>query len=280
MINIKTLTKEKLLQGALYSLDKLIVECAMRKCDAQSFMDRFSFKTNVTQWVSNKLSVCRYNYSFDLDDNKSFWVGFQPNWKKSQNDVSFARIEFNPSKVCDSLEFISVFNSLKVASSLRFEPLRFDLAIDFPVARDKVHLVKDKRLYEEYSYSTSNRTQYLGVRNNHGRIKIYNKALEQKLDIDLTRLEVTLDYENCNVEEVNRLIPCMYLLDSFQFDLDMNGTDKVIMVAILSDFSLLNDLSRRKRAKILEYLNPCVLNYKIDVVKYNNILNEIMQYVK
>ena len=60
------------------------------------------------------------------------------------------------------------------------KPVRFDLAIDLPVARDKVYLIKDKRVYEEYSYSAINKTQHLGVRNNYGRVKVYNKALEQQ----------------------------------------------------------------------------------------------------
>ena len=166
MIKIR---KDKMLINTVYSLDKLILEFEMRGENAQRLMDVYSFNPHVESWCSNKLSVCRYNYRFKLKDGNSFYVGFSPNWKKVNRYTTCGRIEFNPSKVCLDSEFRFLYGQLLTfIPSFRLRPVRFDLAIDLPVARDKVYLLKDKRLYEEYSYSAINRTQYLGVRNNHG----------------------------------------------------------------------------------------------------------------
>ena len=72
------------------------------------------------------------------------------------------------------------------------------MAIDIPVARSRLRLVKDQRKYTLMKYSNENMTEYLGVRSSHGQVKLYNKALERGLESDLTRLEITVDYERCS----------------------------------------------------------------------------------
>jgi hypothetical protein len=138
---------EKILKESLYSLDKLTVEFAMLKDDMQRLMDKYSMKSNVSQWESKKLSVCRYNYSVEVEEENSFYIGFSPNWKRdNDHHIKFGRVEFNPAKVGDSLIFLSFYNEiLCCVSSTMFYPVKFDLAIDIPVARHKVYMMKDKR---------------------------------------------------------------------------------------------------------------------------------------
>lgn len=65
--------------------------------------------------------------------------------------------------------------------------VRYDYAIDVPVALGDVLVVssrKEKGLYKG--------TRYFGQRHKHGYLKIYDKGLEQHLDMDLTRIEYTL----------------------------------------------------------------------------------------
>lgn len=277
---MKKIKSNKILTETLYSLDKLILEFEIRKEDVQRLMDLYSVKSNVEQWISNKLSVCRYNYRVLLEGGESFYIGFCPNWRKRNPHVDSGRIEFNPSKVCYDLEFISVYKQLlSLIPKTLIRPVRFDLAIDLPVARDKVYLIKDKRLYEECSYSAINKTQYLGVRNSHGRVKVYNKALEQKLDIDLTRIEITIDYDKSTIEEVKKILPSLYILDNYQFSVDIDGTDKVILIAVMSDMSLLNELGRYKREKIKSYLEYAEFNLTLDCVKYNTVLQQIQEFI-
>jgi len=278
---VRKIKRNKILTNALYSLDKLVLEFEIRKEDAQRLMDLYSVKSNIDQWISNKLSVCRYNYRVLLEGDNSFYIGFCPNWKKSNPYTDCGRIEFNPVKVCLDLEFISIYGQLmSFVPKTLLKPVRFDLAIDLPVARDKVYLIKDKRLYEEYSYSAINKTQYLGVRNNHGRIKVYNKALEQQLDIDLTRIEITIDYDKSTFEELKKILPNLYILDSFQFPIGLDGTDKVILIAVMNDMSLLNELGRKKKEKIKSYLEYAQFNLALDYVEYNNVLNQIQEFIK
>ena len=174
----------------------------------------------------------------------------------------------------------SIWQLLTFIPRFRLRPVRFDLAIDLPVARDKVYLIKDKRLYEEYSYSAINKTQYLGVRNNHGRVKVYNKALEQKLDIDLTRIEITIDWDKFTYGEVKKILPSFYILDSFQFTIDLSGTDKVILVAVMSDVTLLSELGRYKKEKIKSYLREIEYNLTLEYEKYNNVLQQIKKIIE
>ena len=270
-----------MLINTVYSLDKLILEFEMRGENAQRLMDVYSFNPHVESWCSNKLSVCRYNYRFKLKDGNSFYVGFSPNWKKVNRYTTCGRIEFNPSKVCLDSEFRFLYGQLLTfIPRFRLRPIRFDLAIDLPVARDKVHLIKDKRLYEERCYSVCHRTQYLGVRNNHGRVKVYNKALEQQLDIDLTRIEITIDWDKSTYGEVEKILPSFYILDSFQFSMGLSGTDKVILVAVMNDMALLNGLSRRKKEKIKSYLREIEYSLTLDYEKYNNVLQQIRKIIE
>jgi len=277
MIRIR---KDKILTNAIYSLDKLVLEFEMRGEDAQRLMDVYSLNSHVESWYSHKLSVCRYNYRFLLKDGNSFYIGFCPNWRKDNRYTSYGRIEFNPSKVCLDSEFMFLYGQL-LSFIPRFclQPVRFDLAIDLPVARDKVYLLKDRRLYEERCYSMNHRTQYLGVRNSHGRVKVYNKALEQQLNIDLTRIEITIDYDKSTYGEVKKILPSLYILDSFQFSVDIAGTDKVILIAVMNDMSLFNELGRKKKAKIKSYLEYAQFNLTLDYDKYNNVLQRIQELI-
>lgn len=273
---------DKILKDSFYTLDKLTLDFMLRISDAQHLMDKFALMVNVAPRMSNKKSVCRYSYHFDLVDGNSFYIGFEPNWKKFDGSVKFGRIEFNPAKVGDSLEFQSVYLELiSYVGRGALKPVRFDLAIDLPVARDKVHLLKDQRTYGEVSNSTYDRTQYLGQRNNHGFVKLYNKSFEAKLkDIELTRLELTIDYDMRFYDEIKRLIPKMYCMDSFQFPLDINGTDKVILTAILLEPGLIKELGRDKRKKIEGYLEHTLLPLNLDILKYNHVLDYIETFKK
>ena len=66
-------------------------------------------------------------------------------------------------------------------------------------------------------------TEYLGVRSSHGQVKLYNKALERGLESDLTRLEITVDYERCSWGEFQRLFPVV-LDNGSQLPDDLTGT--------------------------------------------------------
>ena len=119
-----------------------------------------------------------------------------------------------------------------------YEVARWDLAVDVPFDRSNLHLKKDRRKYELHEHSYNDRTEYLGVRNSVGRVKVYNKTVESKLDYLLSRIEVTCGSLNVytDKDKFDRILPDVLLLENQQNFLlaDLKDTDKVL-------FSTLND---------------------------------------
>lgn len=140
------------------------------------------------------------------------------------------------------------------------ELIRWDLAVDIPVRRDLVHLIKDQRTYSTVRQSIENFTEYLGQMDKVGRVKVYNKTIEANLLDDITRVEVTLP-DLYNKLEFNKLFPKVKIQSfqsSFAFnDLCLTDTDKVL-VELLREVEnpdyYLKRLGRKKRDKLTEYV--------------------------
>lgn len=99
-------------------------------------------------------------------------------------------VEFNPNKCeVNGRKFIELLSGIGCLFVLK----RFDLAIDYPIARNLVRVMRDRRTYEYIISSKGGATEYLGSRNAPGRVKVYDKAGEQGIDCDLTRVELTCD---------------------------------------------------------------------------------------
>ena len=135
------------------------------------------------------------------------------------------------------------------------------MAIDIPVDRSRCFLVKDRRLYIERRHGVEY-TQYLGSKSaSVGRVKLYNKTAEAKLDYPLTRLELTLD-PRIPYEKIN--FPTMYYLKStctVTNNIKMTDTERFILNALLQGYGTLNELGRKTRAKMeilmANYISPC-----------------------
>ncbi len=109
---------------------------------------------------------------------------------KGGNNNHKGFVEFNPNK-CEKngIKFMQMLESM----GCMFELNRYDLAIDYPISRNAVRVLRDRRKYEYVISSKGGATEYLGTRNSPGRVKVYDKAGEQGLDIELTRVELTVD---------------------------------------------------------------------------------------
>ena len=140
-------------------------------------------------------------------------------------------------------------------------------------------------------YSNENMTEYLGVRSSHGQVKLYNKALERGLESDLTRLEITVDYERCSWGEFRRLFPVV-LDNGSQLPDDLTGTDYVLCMACLAGTDLvlflacnehpeyIKMLGRKMRKKIEQLLATTAQNVQPDELSYKDILAQILYYGK
>lgn len=137
--------------------------------------------------------------------------------------------DFNPNKVLfDDIRSILYELSLNAISVP--ELVRFDLAIDVPVSRSNVSLqYKGRAGYQLIYNSDDNKTEYLGKRGNHNRLKIYNKSLELGLDTNITRCEITLE----RFSSVADHLPDIYYTRDLQVDMDFRCLDFAVRACIL-----------------------------------------------
>ena len=159
----------------------------------------------VTHWNNFRPGSFREQFSIRFQDGNSFWIGAVLNGRKPE--WGRVRLEFNANKVAEH-EVFQLLLSYLVGNTrpMHRTVKRFDLAIDIPVLRQDVFLVKDNRAYIERRHGQE-WTQYLGAKSSTvGRVKLYNKQVESNLGHPLTRLELTLDpatpYEKIKFPEV------------------------------------------------------------------------------
>lgn len=230
----------------------------------------------VQHWTNFRIGTYREQFSIRMPDNTSFWVGAALNLAKT--NWGKMRIEFNPNKVGDS----AVFQEILVFLVSHTRPMhrvirRFDLAIDLPIDRMSVYLVKDARAYFERRHGRE-LTQYLGPRSAHGHVKVYNKQLESKLDFPLTRVEITLD-PAVSYEKIN--FPTVYYLDNMQMQMDelkATDTERFILNAILQGYGTTKQLGRKTREKIERLMGQYVKYVEVSAKEYRQIMDQLQEY--
>lgn len=233
----------------------------------------------IVEWESNKPGTFRQQYSFRLSEGISFWMGC--GLVSSGIMIDRYRLEFNPNKVAGNHIFRKIHGLLISHSRESLNRItRFDLAIDIPVDRAHCFLVKDRRLYIERKHGVEY-TQYLGSKSSAvGRIKLYNKTAEAKLDYPLTRLELTLD-PSTPYEDVN--FPSVYCINTNrvkEVGMKVTETERFIINALLQGYGTLNDLGRKTRAKVELLMQDYVDRILITPETYYNVLEKLSAYLK
>lgn len=169
---------------------------------------RLSFKSGGGEWLSTHADTFDCDemnawtskirpggwhelWSFGLGDSSvALGIGFmEPSCKVNMNR---GFIEFNPNKVAGDKRFWTLLDKVKPTIG-HADLKRFDLALDVRKPRCDCRLSKDRRIYK--AVISSGITEYLGVKNTAGYVKVYDKAVEADLspDTDLTRIELTCD---------------------------------------------------------------------------------------
>lgn len=177
-------------------------------------------------------------------------------------DMSQGFVEFNPNKVAQP-ESEDVFHRwcARVGGYAKaVELMRWDLAYDVPIGRDKLRLEKDRRHYKLEQGSAL--TEYLGVRNSPGYVKLYDKAAELGLTgVSLTRVELTCD-GGWALDDIEGHWPSVYGLRAVSEGL---SNTNALLVGLLADkiragctvepeLKTLNKATRRKIRAALETL--------------------------
>lgn len=170
-------------------------------------------------------------------------------------DMTQGFVEFNPNKVAqpncvDTFRRWCTRVGMYVKDS---ELLRWDLAYDVPIARDHLRLEKDRRHYKLEQGTAL--TEYLGVRNSPGYVKVYDKAAELGLDdVCLTRVELTCK-GSWGLDDIELHWPTVYgVRTSFE---GLSNTNR-LLVGLLADkvragYSIepeLKTLNKRTRTKV------------------------------
>lgn len=268
---------KEILNKKVCSIDKVRIEFKMDLGFIQALMYEFGNANDVGCSTNFKMSTCHFMYHINLPDDNSFMVGFCPNWIKDKKaQETHGIIEFNPNKVKKYQRFKDIFNSLLV-NSQKWDIKRYDLACDIPVKRSRIYTFKDQRKYCMIQNSLDDKTEYLGNRNHHGFVKIYNKTLESKLDYILTRIELTLNY-GVGLDEINSLMPKIFICDDMQFNFKITDTDMVLCVACLDNPNYLNMLGRRKKEKISSLLSSLAHDFTVSDFDYMLMLSDLACY--
>lgn len=261
---------------------------------------KFHLHTNIVQSFFNSLSnwelqlgykieyykpifkLGSYRHLFKLEkDSYVISLGVGLNTGQASNGVD-CFIEFNPNK--SDMDFVTFFlecisQYIVSVENAKFRLVRFDLAIDIPIPREFVVLVrKGKREYHKIIGSSL--TEYVGKRNSGGFTKVYDKGYESELEYDLTRIEVT-----CDDLSMFKL-PDVCILSSIDDDLtDLNSTDKVI-VKLLRNLSsdeqqqALKEMGRVKANKLRQYIFPIDTRFKYNMSCIDWVTMEIMKILK
>jgi len=222
------------------------------------------------KWTSGRAFNFFYNYNIKIEDGISFYFGFLHNSEKRSDNDSLSynfTIEFNPNKVQDNkilLYLLDLSNEWYIKS--------LDMACDLRInILDIVYDKGLKRSVKSISNGFDDKTYYIGKGN--GRVKIYNKKRESdlNLDYDLTRVEVSLEYDDFNIKNMimykidKKVFPELWLQKySYSFSEYKDKTMLAILYAVQNGFPI-NELSRAYKTKLKNMLE---MGYKI---KFNNV---------
>ena len=269
----------------IYSIDMIRINFELNDELNNSFselINNFDFNDgcSLTRYISK--SGLGYHYLYNLKiqndtDKCSFSIGTGLLCKKENENKGF--IEFNPNK-CFKLPFFNkFFNELKKIC-YSFKIKRYDVAIDIPIKRDLVKMLKSSKCnYEllhiyksEGTYINNSITEYQGRRNHNKFTKLYDKTKESNLDYDLTRIEFTFDRNE--VAFIN--LPNFYITKN---DLDLTNKDTILISLLLNSVDtnfFLKKLNYRTRKRLEPYL---IKNYiSIDIILILCLRDKVLSF--
>lgn len=271
--------------GIIYSVDMIRLRLDFNSLERiQSFGKLLSSPhlIHIHQYpLSTKAFSYRYLFEITCSNDCTFVCGLGFNGSDSASAyIGFC--EFNPNKVAKEPEFEEFWDRLDLFCPWA-EITRYDIAIDVPVKRSLCSLAKDKRKYTLVQNSNEDVTEYLGNRNQSGYCKLYNKKLESKLDMDVTRFEITLDYD-VTYSEAIKLFPVIDVVES-QLDLMPELRDtQIVLVDLLKRLPVyeqryyFNRLGRVMKNKIKPYVFSSIDRFLIDPEIFAKIRLELRRY--
>lgn len=263
--------------NAVYSIDMVRFNLKINAKKIDEYMklfDTWTVPERTIYYRSNKLNGYRYLWSLKLGKdeviNKDITIavglGLTDHTGKVNESKGF--VEFNPQKCKDKgIAFIKKL----LDKGAKLETARFDLAIDFDIDRDTVRLIKDKRKYG--CIMDDSFTEYLGVRNSAGYVKVYDKKVQYKLDDPLTRVELTCP-DGWTPEQTIEKLPKVFCYSNCDFS-NLKRSTKAFAVAVQAHLAngdslepWLNLCNEKTRAKLRKtFGEQQALRYDIDTIE-------------
>lgn len=267
----------------VYSLDNVRYTVRWNEQDAQDFMNWISSyelefeDKQYRHYMSSRMFTYRHMFTIGLGDS-SLTVGVDfINAAKTDSIIGF--VDFNPNKVCKDARFIKFSNKLHDTCK-EILCSRWDLAIDVPMDRNYLRLYQDMRNYETHKSHTGF-TEYLGVRNTDGRVKLYDKKKESNLDYDLTRLEITIDglkpYDDVSWPKVLGIVSQLQI----NSQMELSKTDLVLYRLLLQCDNMMDEfkqLGRDKQKKLKPYLFGDKQAFEISRHCYSVVLEQVREF--
>lgn len=270
----------------MYSVDMLRISLEMRKDEVDNILKYYH---SVVRMDIAEYPPCfqdfKYKNMFTItyENGSTMTVGLCFNGT-SQGENLKGFIEVNPNKCFIKPQcLVDIYYTL--SRCIGWEVARWDLAIDIPIDRMSVILGKDQRKYELTCKNKEDRTEYLGCRNNVGRVKVYNKTAESNLDYTLTRCELTMpDFSDLNF---------FMKLDSILPEVWIAGTNTGLELSNLSDMqAVLVELIRKEenptlylkrlkweqRKKLEPYVFDGYKRLKVDISCIEYIITELKDF--
>lgn len=272
----------------IYSIDKLRLKTyiTFEQFSKLEFLLKTVYKDLVKRfWISERPMCYKYNYNIEIEEGKSFFLDFMHNSERIKFDDMNKKfslvLEFNPNKLKNDklIKYILCSYPNWLLKSL-------DLAVDIPInILDLLVDIGGKRKLLTISLGGDNKTYTYGK--NDGRVKIYNKKNESKLNIvgNLTRIEVSREFEDFPIMKVKEFnfgkdyFPSVYLNQYVFSFLEEKTKDKTLMAllyAVQNGYPL-KELSRVYREKIKNLLQGGSL-IKFDVKSANQVFFDVIYY--
>lgn len=272
--------------GFTYSIDMMRISFTCRKDsvdDINSYMNNINRSGVEMYGPSFKSTAFKYLWKIDYDDERVMSVGLGFNGFNS-DDAFLGFLEFNPNKCFTSSQFWDDVRHLLCDFSWSYDVKRFDLAIDMPYSRPCFILHKDQRKYALELKSQADKTEYLGCRSSQGFLKLYNKTLESHLFEDVTRLELTIDFDNYNYKDnFLRALPELYIrkpqIEINDSTVDFSSTQLAFARCLCDSdnpefyINMISNKSIRKRMKEYVYNNSIKPEFNYDC--YYHLFNII-----
>lgn len=271
-MNLNYYDHEEDANGLIYSIDMIRISF-----EISSYKFERLLNSDLGEDTEHRLSEVRtsnastkykfmINWTYPLDGNGVATIGYCFNDAKWEQRFG-GFIEFNPNSFAENEYFWADFEKLKGNVSI-LEVKRFDLAIDIPVMRDRIMVIKGNQLYNCYMHSRQNKTEYLGRRNKVGFVKIYNKQIQKDLEVPLTRVEITSSIDEIKVPRIVDLT-------------GIKGKDNAALTAVLTNdipSLALANLSPYYQGKICSLLEKHIVDFDADCLE--RIRTKVEKYIE